>query len=164
MDKVSFVKMKNFRSRYLRGMKNLSVCDVGSLDVNGSYRFIFLDHRYTGVDIAPGPNVDVVTEPYTYPFRDEAFDVVISGGTIEHVFDMFRWIVELKRILKKDGWMCIIAPSLHGHHAYPVDCWRIYPDGMKFLLGEVAGLEVHKAVQHTSIKGEVSCIGVGRRL
>lgn len=142
----------------------MSVCDVGSLDINGSYRFLFPDHRYTGIDITLGSNVDVVVESYNYPFRDETFDVVISGSTLEHVKDTHKWIIELKRILKKGGWICIIAPSMYMHHPYSVDCWRVYPDGMKFLLEEVAGLEMHKAVGHTSIKGETFCIGVGRRL
>ena len=74
------------------------VLDVGSLDVNGSYRALIEGRgwRYTGLDIAPGANVDVVADdPYCYPFADGAFDVVISGSTMEHVKHPWRWVPEL---------------------------------------------------------------------
>ena len=64
-----------------------SVLEVGSADVNGSYRNIFapLDCSYHGVDLAPGIGVDtVLDDPYSLPFADDTFDVVLSGQTFEH--------------------------------------------------------------------------------
>jgi hypothetical protein len=40
---------------------------------------------------------------------------------------------------------CIIAPSSGPEHRYPVDCWRIYPDGF-VALAALAELEVLQAV------------------
>src|SRR4030042_2023377 len=146
MDDISYEMMSGFVDEYVTG-KDLSICDVGSFDINGTFRPLFKGHNYTGVDIVKGPNVDVVSEDlYRYPFDNERFDVVSSGSAFEHIEDIFRWIKELARIVKKNGLVCIIGPSVYrNQHRHPVDCWRIYPDGMRFLLGKVAGLEVLEA-------------------
>ena len=36
------------------------VLEVGSLDINGSVRPIFTDCEYVGLDLGPGPGVDVI--------------------------------------------------------------------------------------------------------
>ncbi|MBU2063807.1 MAG: hypothetical protein KKF93_05375, partial [Candidatus Omnitrophica bacterium] len=41
----------------------------------------------------------------------------------------------------KDGHVITIAPISWTYHEAPVDCWRIYPEGMKALYEE-AGLKV----------------------
>ena len=79
------------------------VLDVGSIDINGSYRPLATRRgwRYTGIDIALGPNVDLVAhDPYRYPFADATFDVVMSGSTMEHVQAIWLWVPELARLLK----------------------------------------------------------------
>ena len=46
--------------------------DVGSYDVNGSVRGLFVRARsgYVGVDMRNGPNVDVVAVSDALPFRE----------------------------------------------------------------------------------------------
>ncbi len=71
------------------------VLDVGSYDVNGTYRPLVesLHYRYTGLDLTPGPNVDIVAgDPDHYPIPDASYDVVISGSTMEHVARPWRWV------------------------------------------------------------------------
>lgn len=119
----------------IRGMR---VLDVGSYDLNGTLRPLIegAGGNYTGLDIAPGPNVDVVaTHPYQYPFPDDSFDYVISNATIEHVRRPWEWMQELARIVRIGGTIIIMGPVKLGLHAsevahHPVDCWRVYPDGM----------------------------------
>ncbi len=164
MDTECYELMSDFVKKYIAD-DNLSICDVGSLDINGTFKPLFELHNYIGVDIIEGPNVDVVSKDlYRYPFNDETFDVVISGSTIEHIEDIFRWVKELFRITKRGGLVCIIGPSVHrNQHRHPIDCWRIYPDGMKYLLGEVAGLEVLQA-ERSKLSGKmVECMGIGRK-
>lgn len=113
------------------------VLDVGSLDVNGSFRPLVegLGCSYTGLDVRDGRNVDVVSDDmYRYPFPDESFDVVLSGSTMEHVLDLHSWVAELFRILRKGGCLIIITHHTFPEHKYPVDAWRVFPDGMEFLL------------------------------
>lgn len=114
----------------------LSVLDVGSRDVNGTFRPLCarLGLIYTGLDIEAGPNVDVVApSPYDYPFETGTFDVVLSGSTMEHVAEIWRWIPELVRVLKTGGLLAITTHTAWELHRYPMDYWRIMPDGMALL-------------------------------
>jgi len=145
MDHTSKREMRRFSKLYLDPNDSLRVLDIGSLDVNGSHRRYFLNPKweYVGLDIKAGRNVDVVAEdPYCYPLPSGSFDAVISGQTIEHVEDVHRFVLEARRLLKKDGVLCIIAPWTWREHRFPLDCWRILPDGMRFLLGSIAELPV----------------------
>ena len=121
-----------------------SALDVGSYNVNGTYRPLVEGRGwgYLGLDVAAGPNVDVVTEdPYRFPFRDGAFDVVLSGSTMEHVEAIWRWVPELARVLRPGGLLAIVTHWQFPEHRYPVDCWRIMPDGMRYLFDETGCLD-----------------------
>lgn len=84
----------------------------------------------------------VVSEnEYHYPFNNDEFDIVLSGQVMEHVKKIWDWLDELKRITKKGGLIMIINPISWTYHAVPVDCWRIYPEGMKALMDD-KGLEI----------------------
>jgi SAM-dependent methyltransferase len=110
--------------------------DVGALDVNGTYRPMVQGRgwTYTGLDTAAGPNVDVAaSDPYRYPFEDGTFDVVLSGSTMEHVEAIWLWVPELVRVLRPGGLLAIVTHWQFIEHRYPVDCWRIMPDGMRYL-------------------------------
>jgi SAM-dependent methyltransferase len=139
MHPSSMQLMRMFVERYVSPSPELKVADIGSYDVNGTYRELFSGCDYTGLDITPGPNVDRVVEEYS--FGDEQFDVVISGQTLEHVYDLYRWRTAAIRILQPGGLLCVIAPHTFGQHRFPVDCWRIFPDGMRWLFSELDIIE-----------------------
>jgi SAM-dependent methyltransferase len=134
----SLINMTAFRDTHLAasGGKRLRVLDLGSTEMGACYRPIFEDKErfeYIGVDLAAGPNVDIVLRD-AYAWREiesNSVDVLISGQVLEHV--QFFWItaLEISRVLKPGGLACIIAPSTGPEHRYPVDCWRFYPDGMR---------------------------------
>ena len=130
MHEASMLKMQWFVDTFI-SKKNLKILDIGSQDINGSYRLLFGEHNYFGLDMEPGRNVDiVVNNPYTWNVDADSFDVVISGQAFEHI--EFFWITmsEMARVLKKDGLLCIIAPREFVEHRYPVDCYRFLTDGM----------------------------------
>lgn len=139
--------MQDLVSRYLDRDRALAIADIGSYDVNGSYRSLFDSSRwlYQGVDLAPGPNVDLVlSSPYRLPFATGSLDLVVSGQAFEHVeFFWLSWL-EMVRVLRPGGLIFLIAPSRGPEHRYPVDCWRFYPDAYRALArwGEVEALEV----------------------
>lgn len=123
---------------------NLTCLDVGSYNVNGTYRPLVEDRgwQYVGLDLTAGPNVDIVTEhPYRFPLADAMFDVVISGSTMEHVKAIWLWLPELVRVLKPGGTLAIITHWQFVEHRFPVDCWRILPDGMRYLFDLCGDLE-----------------------
>jgi len=143
----SFDKMVQFGLDYLHVLRDrpLRIVDVGSRDINGSYRSFF-DRRpwtYVGVDTCDGDNVDIVIrDPYDWRELPRYWaDVVISGQTLEHVEFIWGSICEMARILKPGGLCCIIVPSSGPQHRYPLDCWRFYPDGLR-ALARYAALEV----------------------
>lgn len=134
--------------RYLKVPSKLNIFDVGSYNVNGCFRQLFQrpDWTYTGLDIAAGPNVDIVlSDPYKFPFPDNHVDVVISGSTFEHVEFFWLTFQEMARILKPSGYIFLIAPSKGVEHKHPVDCWRFYPDGFRALAKycSLNAVEVH---------------------
>jgi len=143
MHASSFNHMEDLAGRYLDSGQAMRILDIGSCDVNGSYRPIFENPnwRYQGLDLEPGPNVDiVVSSPYSYPLKSNSIDLVVSGQAFEHIeFFWLTWL-EIVRVLKPLGLVFLIAPSMGGQHRYPVDCWRFFPDGFK-ALAKFGGLE-----------------------
>ncbi len=144
MHQESFGLMKYFVDNYLKSDEKLEILDVGSFDVNGSYKELFLNPNwnYTGIDMVKGPNVDIVSKS-AYDFGiNKVFDVVISGNCLEHVESPLKWIKEVEKVIKPNGLVCIITPFSIGEHRYPVDCWRILPDGYRYLLEKESNFTV----------------------
>ena len=142
--------MAAFREEYLasRAREPLTILDLGSQDFNGSYRSLFEQSpwRYFGVDMAAGPNVDIVLHaPYHWrEIQAGSADVIVSGQTFEHTEFFWLTMREIARALKANGLCCIIAPSAGSEHRYPVDCWRMYPDGLR-AAARYAGLDTVEA-------------------
>jgi SAM-dependent methyltransferase len=82
-------------------------------------------------------------EPYRFPVPDNTYDVVVAGQVIEHVQDVFRWVKELRRIVKSNGLVVLINPVSWPFHEAPIDCWRIFPSGME-VIAQDAGLRIVK--------------------
>jgi SAM-dependent methyltransferase len=139
MHQSSVDKMLVFKKKYLESKKNdpLLIMDLGSLDVNGSYRehFDILPWIYRGIDITRGKNVDIeLKNPYCWNnIKSNSADVLISGQAFEHIEFFWITMTEIARVLKPGGLCCIIAPSAGPEHRYPVDCWRFYPNGLEAL-------------------------------
>lgn len=131
MHKESYNACKSFMTKYLDEKTTLNILDVGSMDLNGSASEIFKNKtwKYTGMDLEPGQNVDIVCNPgENFPFEDNFFDVCISSSAFEH--DKAFWVTfnEMVRVVKKNGLIYINTPSSGRVHRYPLDCWRFYPD------------------------------------
>lgn len=158
MHATSRQNMALFVERFLaaREGSRLDILDIGSMDVNGSYRPLFSrpSWRYVGADIQPGANVDIVLrDHYRWRhIRSESFDVVISGQAFEHIPLFWLTMREIARVLKPGGLCCIIAPSEGPEHRYPQDCWRFLPDGMR-ALAAFAGLEVLECYRQPGLTG-----------
>lgn len=188
MHPSSMESCQRFIAQYLLPRKDdhLRIVDVGSLDVNGCYRELFSapNWEYVGIDVTPGPNVDVVVpeegswmfnsegmpmsynprrRQYTVPSEEHnsfcsspqydkeklkllsmPFDVIISGQCLEHVRKPWLWIKQISQLAKFNGLIWITAPNTWCFHEYPIDCWRVWPDGLRALFDE-AGFETLEA-------------------
>ena len=118
MHESSLLRMQWFVDTYLDTQKSASVLDVGSYDVNGSYKQFFTGPRftYTGLDMVSGPNVDyVLKNPYQWEeFPDAAYDVVVSGQTFEHTEFFWLTLAEMARVLRPGGGVVIHDYSVQG--------------------------------------------------
>ncbi len=120
-------------------VKDSTVVDIGSLDINGSYRGFFTG-KYTGVDITTGPNVDVIMDSDEWD-RLNNVDTVISGQTLEHVADIPKLMASIFNVLKPGGLLCLIAPSAGEAHYYPIWTGNLSKEKMTDVV-ESAGFEV----------------------
>jgi len=130
-------EMRAFVDQYLDADEPLKILDVGSMNVNGTYRNLFNvpNWTYVGADRTAGDNVDIVVSPYMFG--------------------------------KPGGVCCIITPWKQREHKYPIDCWRIMPDGMRFLLSEVAGMEVVKTYLNNGRSMHMApadCVGIAQKV
>ena len=89
-----------------------NVLEIGSLDINGSQRtYNFINRgptwlslvgspEYIGLDLIPGPSVDVVSNAHSIPYQDNNFDLVLCMNMLEHDTDPQKTIEEACRVLK----------------------------------------------------------------
>jgi SAM-dependent methyltransferase len=136
MHKSSLEHVSRLVDSYLSNAQAINVLDIGSYDVNGSYKQFFSKPgwKYTGVDLAAGPNVDVVlTSPYRFPIKSYSIDVIVSGQAFEHIEYFWLSWLEMARMVRPGGLIFLLAPSRGYEHRHPQDCWRFYPDSYKAL-------------------------------
>lgn len=125
--------MQWFIDNYL-DKKPRRVLDIGSCDANATYKNLFPQAglEYVGLDMADGPNVNFVPpNPYIWhELSDNSFDVVINGQAFEHIEFFWLTMLEMARVLRVGGMICLIAPRGFNRHRFPVDCWRFDADGL----------------------------------
>lgn len=159
MHQEARITFRDFVDKYLSEARNISIADVGSFDVNGTYKEqLRQDWDYFGIDIVPGKNVNfVVPVRGKWSIRSEEFDVVISGQMLEHCWKPWETVKEMARILKPGGLMFLSAPNSWPYHEHPTDNWRFWPEGFKALFDE-AGLTVLETYFRNS-----ETIGIARK-
>lgn len=130
MHNTALINAEKFYTKYCaENINEKIVLDVGSYDVNGTLKPIFIKAKqYIGIDQNPGPNVDIVCSSHNIPLQDNYIDIIVSSSCFEHD-DMF-WLTfkEMCRLIKPLGFIYINAPSNGPYHGYPVDNWRFYLD------------------------------------
>lgn len=47
------------------------------------------------------------------PFKDKTFSCILCTEVLEHILDINKSLLELKRVLKPDGYLIITVPNLH---------------------------------------------------
>ena len=79
------------------------VLEIGSLNINGSVRTFFNECDYTGIDVANGKDVDIVSNGENYFEKANTFDVIISCECMEHNPMYQKTWLNMLRMLKNDG-------------------------------------------------------------
>lgn len=102
------------------------------LDVGAGYRPVYYSNvvNFEMMDYA---TTDVVGAAHRLPFKDGAFDGVISIAVLEHVKDPFRCAAEIARVLKPGGWLKCCVPFLQPLHGYPHHYFNMTHEGLRTL-------------------------------
>lgn len=122
-----------------------SLLEIGSRARSGnSYRSLFPeDIDYVGMDITPGPNVDLVGDAHTLSkHTDQKFDYIFSISVFEHLLMPWKVAVEMNRVLKPGGLAYIQSHSAYPLHDEPWDFWRYSRDAWRGLFNKHTGFEV----------------------
>lgn len=100
-----------------------SILDVGCGTLNLLTGANKLFQRRVGVDIAEHPNWKKCPEIEKYvldidelnlQFSDDCFDAVTCLMTIEHIFDPFHVVREIRRVCKEQGVVIVAVPNIAG--------------------------------------------------
>jgi len=120
------------------------------------------DYHYCDIkNFEKGPGQIRMQGGYRIMAADSAFDVVFAAQVIEHVDRPWLWIPELTRVAAK--LVIILCPVSYVYHPGPLDCWRIFSDGMRVLFTD-AGLAI-RLCTHESLDGkETDTIAIGEKL
>ena len=167
MHSLSYNEMAANIGKYFEQLpEGARVLDIGSLDVNGTYRALIEPRwEYIGVDVAPGRNVDyVMSSEFDTGLPESSADAVISGQCLEHCRNPFQLMAEVAKLAKPGAPILIVAPCAGWtQHRYPIDCWRFYPDGMRALF-EQSGIEcVENPYINIGRSPGTDCWGIGRK-
>jgi len=92
-----------YRKYLIKDTNKLKILEIGSYDVNGSIKNIFLPSNYIGCDISPGENVDIVSFGHELNLEDNYFDLVISSEVFEHDRNYKKTFKNMYRMLKPNG-------------------------------------------------------------
>lgn len=75
---------ESIKARFPQLFVGTHVLDVGSMDINGTNRYLFdSPASYTGIDLMEGPGVDIVCSGHKFSTLQD-YDVVISTECFEH--------------------------------------------------------------------------------
>ncbi len=113
--------------------------EIGSFQVAGQeeladLRTLFPGKPYTGLDMRPGPGVDLIADAQALPQPDASVGTVIAMNTLEHVPRFWRVFDEIHRVLRPDGAVLLSCPFYFHIHSFPSDYWRFTPEALELLL------------------------------
>lgn len=118
-------KKKKVIGTFLQTIRYKKIIDVGCGD-GGLFDLVSKDSIYAGVDISPTQiaefkkslHLNLKNKPklvradiMSLPFGDNSFDVAIACDVLEHVIDPTKAIREIKRVVKKEGFIIFGVPN-----------------------------------------------------
>jgi hypothetical protein len=99
-----------------------------------------------GVDIRPGPNVDVVGDVHALSsLVDGRFDAIYSISVFEHLAMPWQVVLEINRVANVGGLVFVATHPTWPLHERPWDFWRYSPDAFRILFNERTGFELLRA-------------------
>ena len=104
------------------------VLEIGSKDYGSTstFRDVYLDSEYIGVDMEPGKNVDLVVDLTSGVggLRKNYFGLGICCSVLEHVRKPWVFAENLASLVRDGGSLYLSVPWVWRYHAYPDDYFR----------------------------------------
>jgi len=119
MHKEVMTFCKGIKEKYKEHFKKgISVLDVGSLDINGTNKYLFEDitESYFGIDVIEGKNVDIIGIAHTLNLEPNQFDIIISTNALEHDMYYKQTIAKMIEWLKPGGLLIISVAGSWPEH------------------------------------------------
>jgi SAM-dependent methyltransferase len=100
--------------------------------------------HYTGFDVLPGENVDVVGDAHllSHHVDRSSIDVLYADQVMEHLLAPWKFIIEANRVLRTGGLLCLMTPSTCPLHAEPWDFYRFSDHSWLGMLNRETGFEI----------------------
>lgn len=102
------------------------------LDCGAGQRDVYYEN-VVNFETEPYDTTDVIGTGEELPFKDNAFDAVISVAVLEHVRDPFRCASEIARVLKPGGELYCAVSFLQPYHGSPHHYFNMTHEGLPLL-------------------------------
>ena len=116
--KEQIVYVNKVKSKFPEFFENKKVLGIGTFNVCGTEDQFFNNCQYEGLDLGPGPGVDIVCPAQDYNAPDNSYDVTISCECFEHNPYYKETIQNAYRMLKQGGMLLFTCATtgrpIHG--------------------------------------------------
>lgn len=122
----------------LKTIRKSKILDVGAGDLRHKIDvFSLYGNRYFSIDVKKSghkgfKNPDKFFDGEKIPYLSNSFDVVILTEVFEHVQNIDKLVLDIKRVLKKNGKLIFSVPFLWPEHEIPYDFRRLTSYGLKY--------------------------------
>ncbi len=130
------------------GKKRLSIIDIGCGDKPYKSLFEPFCKKYVGVDIRK--DADIIAPAEKIPVKNNSFDLALCFQVLEHCRDPQKAVSEIKRILKKGGYVLASTHGVWHYHPGPIDFYRWTDKGLVNLFKDFKDLSVEPTLKSYS--------------
>lgn len=116
------------------------VLDVGSL--HSPYKRYLKYKKYSILDIVENPGVDYLMDIHKTNLKRNSFDTVIATEVLEHLYNPFLAVEEMKRLLKPSGYLIASTRFIYPYHGEPSDYFRFTKFGLERLFSGYQKVEI----------------------
>lgn len=94
------------------------------------YKSIFKNNRYYSLDIKFHPELELIGDAQSLPFKDRSIDGLICKGLLSCVFEPQKVVQEIYRVLKEGGIVYVSLLFLYPFHEGTGDYYRFTKDAI----------------------------------
>ena len=118
------------------------VLDIGAL--HSPYRHYVKCTRYSVLDIKTYEGVDYLVDIHNAGIKSNTFDTIIATEVLEHLYNPFKAVDEIYRILKPNGYLIATTRFIYPYHGEPDDYFRFTEFGLKKLFSNFDHVKIIK--------------------